>query len=68
MTRSTTTQDLAGWFAGRLPDGWFTEPADVTTDREEVLVVGSLAEPDYPKDADDAEAEAVAASIQAQLG
>ena len=53
MTTSTT-QDLAGWFAGRLPDDWFTEPADVTTDREEILVVGRLAEPDYPKDADDA--------------
>src|SRR5438128_5190106 len=54
MTTRTTTQDLAGWFAGRLPDDWFTEPADVTTDREEILVVGRLAEPDYPKDADDA--------------
>ena len=54
MTKHTTAQDLAGWFAGRLPDDWFTEPADVTTDREEILVVGRLAEPDYPKDADDA--------------
>jgi hypothetical protein len=53
MTPSTTTQDLAGWFAGRLPDDWFTEPAEVTGDREEILVVGQLAEPDYPKDADD---------------
>ena len=26
----------------------------MTTDREEILVVGTLAEPDYPKDADDA--------------
>ncbi len=50
---ATKKQDLAGWFAGRLPDDWFTEPADVTTDREEILVVGRLAEPDYPKDADD---------------
>jgi Arc/MetJ-type ribon-helix-helix transcriptional regulator len=54
MTTRTTAQDLAGWFAGRLPDDWFTEPAEVTTDREEILVVGRLAEPDYPKDADDA--------------
>ena len=53
MTTRTTTQDLAGWFAGRLPDDWFTEPAEVTTDRDEILVVGRLAEPDYPKDADD---------------
>ena len=54
MTKSATPQDLAGWFAGRLPDDWFTEPAEVSTDREEILVVGRLAEPDYPKDADDA--------------
>ena len=27
MTQATKTQDLAGWFAGRLPDDWFTEPA-----------------------------------------
>ena len=33
MTSSTKTQDLAAWFAGRLPDEWFTEPAEVTTDR-----------------------------------
>src|SRR4051794_31360317 len=54
MTTTATAQDVAGWFAGRLPDDWFTEPAEVTSDREEILVVGRLAEPDYPKDADDA--------------
>ncbi len=58
MTKHATAQDptgqtLAGWFAGRLPDDWFTEPAEVTSDREEILVVGRLAEPDYPKDADE---------------
>jgi Arc/MetJ-type ribon-helix-helix transcriptional regulator len=54
---ATKSHYLAGWFAGRLPDDWFTEPAEVTTDREEVLVVGRLAEPDYPKDADDSAKE-----------
>ena len=49
----TKTQDLAGWFAGRLPDDWFSGPPEVTSDREEILVVGTLPEPDYPKDADD---------------
>ena len=53
MTTSTKTQDLAGWFAGRLPDDWFTEAPEVTTDREEILVMGRVGEPDYPKDADD---------------
>jgi hypothetical protein len=53
MTQSTKTQDVTGWFAGRLPDDWFTEAPEVTIDREEILVIGRLAEPDYPKDADD---------------
>jgi hypothetical protein len=54
MTTRTRTEDLAGWFAGRLPDGWFSGPPEVTSDREEILVVGNLPEPEYPKDADDA--------------
>jgi hypothetical protein len=37
------TEDIAGWIRGRLPDDWFVEPAEVTLDREEVLVVGALA-------------------------
>jgi hypothetical protein len=43
MTKETTVQ---GWFAGRLPDGWFTEAPEVTVDRDEILVVGRLRAPD----------------------
>jgi len=60
-----TKQTLAGWFAGRLPDDWYTGPPDVSADTEEILVIGDLAEPDYPKDADDvARASARRARIQ----
>src|SRR4051812_23116887 len=38
--------DVAGWFRGRCPDEWFTEPPEVTVDREEVLVVGRVPVPD----------------------
>ncbi len=38
--------EVAGWFAGRLPDGWFTGPADIAVDRDEITVVGTLPEPD----------------------
>jgi hypothetical protein len=50
-TRSTSPDELQGWFAGRLPAEWFTEAPTVQADREEVLVVGTLTEPDLPADA-----------------
>ncbi len=37
--------EVAGWFAGRLPDGWFTGPVELTVDRDEITVVGTLPEP-----------------------
>jgi hypothetical protein len=33
--------DASDWFAGRLPDEWF-EDVEVTVDREEIVVVGTL--------------------------
>ena len=48
---------VAGWLQGRLPDGWFTGPAEVTVDREEIMVVGMLAAPEGVEgDADGPEA------------
>ncbi|SDD17363.1 hypothetical protein [Rhodococcus tukisamuensis] len=38
--------DAAEWFAGRLPDDWFTGPATVQVDREEIVVTGELPAPD----------------------
>lgn len=43
--------EVTGWFAGRLPDDWFVEAPDVEVDREEILVVGTLAPPALPEDA-----------------
>jgi hypothetical protein len=37
---------VAGWLQGRLPDAWFTGAAEVTVDREEILVVGTLSAPE----------------------
>ncbi len=36
------TDDLEAWLSGRLPDDWFTGAPEVTVDREEILVVGTL--------------------------
>nr|WP_042190116.1 hypothetical protein [Kibdelosporangium sp. MJ126-NF4]CEL19103.1 FIG00660817: hypothetical protein [Kibdelosporangium sp. MJ126-NF4]CTQ95095.1 FIG00660817: hypothetical protein [Kibdelosporangium sp. MJ126-NF4] len=54
-----SADDAAAWFAGRLPDGWFTEPPTVTTDREEIILVGTLppVEGDFEDDAARAAAE-----------
>jgi hypothetical protein len=52
--------DAKAWFAGRLPDGWFTGEVDVTVDREEIVVVGTLSAlgDDFTDDAERAAAEA----------
>ncbi len=34
--------EITGWFAGRLPDDWFTAAPEVTVDRDEIVVVGKL--------------------------
>lgn len=36
------SEDLGAWFAGRLPNTWFAGPPEVTSDGEEILVVGTL--------------------------
>ena len=56
---------LEGWFAGRIPQDWFEGPPEVTVDREEILIVGTLADVDAGKDATDAQrAEARAGRIK----
>ena len=57
-------EELAGWFAGRLPDAWFSGPPEVSSDREEILVVGTLSEPELTKDA---APEAVGAARAARI-
>ena len=51
-------EELRGWFAGRIPDDWFTGPLEVIADREEILVVGERAEVKAAKGAGEAEAAA----------
>src|SRR5260370_19974479 len=35
-------EEIRAWFAGRIPAGWFVGPPDVSSDGEEILVVGTL--------------------------
>lgn len=57
------TEGLAGWFAGRLPDDWFTGAPEVTVDRDEILVVGTLEAPTLDGDDEVARAEAESGRI-----
>ncbi len=45
--------EVQAWFVGRMPDGWFVEVPSVAADREEIVVVGRLAEPELAAGADD---------------
>lgn len=56
------TEDLAGWLAGRLPDEWFEGAPEVTVDRDEILVVGTLPAPTVEGD-ETAQAAAAAGRI-----
>jgi hypothetical protein len=38
---------IKGWFAGRLPDGWFSG-VDVTIEDDQIVVVGALPEAGLP--------------------
>jgi len=38
--------EAAGWFAGRIPDEWFTGDLRVTVDRDEITVIGELPAPE----------------------
>jgi hypothetical protein len=54
--------DVAAWFAGRLPDEWFVGAPDISVDREEIVVVGELAAPEGTDEA------GAAAAAQGRIG
>ena len=62
--RTTTEQRqrIGAWFAGRLPEAWFTAPAEVTVDDDEILVVGVLTPVDLGGDAGEDEQRTAAAA------
>lgn len=41
MAKETSVDEIKGWFAGRLPDGWFTG-VEVTLEGDQIVVVGGL--------------------------
>jgi hypothetical protein len=56
--------EIQGWFAGRLPDDWFTGALAIDIDRDEILVIGEIPEPRLEADAaGDARAAAIGSRI-----
>lgn len=55
-------EQVRGWFAGRLPDGWFEASPEVFVDREEITVIGRLSLPGTAGSAGDDESEGGAAA------
>lgn len=43
--------ELKGWFAGRIPKDWFAGAPEVRADRDEIWVIGTLADVQLPGDA-----------------
>ncbi|TPQ22746.1 hypothetical protein [Streptomyces sporangiiformans] len=62
MITAEQHEKLRGWFAGRLPDDLFDSLSEVTVDREEITVVGRIAEPRLAESASDAEKDAAVRS------
>ncbi|MET7417664.1 hypothetical protein [Dactylosporangium sp. NPDC005555] len=50
--------DAPAWIGGALPEGWFTGPAEITIDRDEITIVGRLSEPALADDASEADRSA----------
>jgi len=57
--------EIRGWFTGRLPDDWFTGPIEVSIDRDEIIVTGTIAAPDV---SEGETAEATGAAVAARIG
>jgi hypothetical protein len=66
MAEDATTSErsaLRAWLSGRLPAAWFTGEPEVTVDRDEITIVGTVAAPEIEGD-DLARREAETGRIQ----
>jgi hypothetical protein len=59
-------EQIRGWLAGRLPDGWFEGTPEILIDREEITVIGHLPGPGEPPAAGGGEAAQAKGAAAAQ--
>ncbi len=57
--------EVAAWFAGRIPDEWFAAPISVRADRDEIIVTGTIATPANVPEGEDAARVAASARMAA---
>lgn len=57
--------EVAAWFAGRVPDDWFDGPVAVVADRDEIIVTGTIPAPVDVPDGEDAARVAASARMAA---
>jgi hypothetical protein len=50
-----STDDAPAFIQGALPDDWFTGPATVSIDRDEIIIIGELPAPRLEENATDAD-------------
>ena len=55
-----THESIRGWLTGRLPQDWFDGAPQISVDREEITVVGTLVSPEVAEGASDSERSAAA--------
>jgi hypothetical protein len=55
--------DIRTWFTARIPPGWFAAPAEISSDGDEILVVGTLPDVEVTAAAQDS----LAAARQARI-
>jgi hypothetical protein len=61
----SSREELRGWLKGRLPRDWFEGDPEITVDREEILIVGSIAAPEQEEGASEtARSAAVAGRVK----
>jgi len=62
---NSPSDNISGWLSGRLPDDWFGGAPVIEADRDEIMIIGTLAPPERSEDASDAEhAAAVAGRVK----
>jgi hypothetical protein len=59
--------EIRAWLSGRLPDEWFEGSPEISTDREEIVIVGRLSPPGGARNAPEAPDDAARSAEQGRI-